>query len=417
MAISKVNIEALAQLSIELQKSIDNFEMTKAEMDKMLNSFPWDDPVATLFKQNYFEELKPLNDHLIPSIKDYISYIEKQGTTIGDYIGAAFSALLGVGAIAATSNAGRIGKNTIDDYSNVRESLRREGRLCSSALFSKLAISSDAELEKEQKKWEDIEVCAHLSNESYKDSTGLLPRGYVPFSEASPDSLSPIDRELQAIVSEANINANPHNLHYDASLGYNVYGHSGEAPGFQCELYKSPEGQYILAFRGTDEMIADVKTDAVGALLKNEAQCDYARKTTERLTHIIKGTSGDKSLIVTGHSLGGRLAQEVAIEYDLKAYVFNSAELSRQSKASLFDDPIRNDRLKNITSVSSYSDPLTIWQSTKPGRAVVGQDVLKGQRIILMNEGKHSMTDLENAISQERLGILKVLHDRKHNNL
>ena len=97
--------------------------------------------------------------------------------------------------------------------------------------------------------------------------------------------------------------------------------------------------------------------------------------------------------------------------------MFNSAELSRQSKARLFDDPISNDRLKNITSVSSYSDPLTIWQSTKPGRAVVGQDVLKGQRIILMNEGKHSMTDLENAISQERLGILKVLHDRKHNNL
>ena len=84
---------------------------------------------------------------------------------------------------------------------------------------------------------------------------------------------------------------------------------------FQCELYKAPDGQYILAFRGTDNITdlkySDLNADVYGIFDANEAQNSYAKRTTNEVINILKQHGIDQNkLTLTGHSLGGRLAQE-----------------------------------------------------------------------------------------------------------
>ena len=100
--------------------------------------------------------------------------------------------------------------------------------------------------------------------------------------------------------------------------------------GFHCELlYNETEDKYVLSFRGTDDI-----NDMMGAWLQGNftnanAQTQMALNVTGKL---LEAGIPPEKLQLTGHSLGGRLAAEAAIEYDLIAYTFNAADVSLETR-------------------------------------------------------------------------------------
>ena len=85
MAISKVTQEALSQMANLLQQSVEDIMSAKVEMDGQLRSFIWDDPTGYAFSAKYEEDFKPLTDKLLPSIENYVTYIDSLRETMFEY--------------------------------------------------------------------------------------------------------------------------------------------------------------------------------------------------------------------------------------------------------------------------------------------------------------------------------------------
>ncbi|MEO1152212.1 MAG: hypothetical protein AAFW83_14665 [Pseudomonadota bacterium] len=134
-------------------------------------------------------------------------------------------------------------------------------------------------------------------------------------------------------------------------------GHSG----FVARIAQDNDGNFVVAFRGTDLDGIEIETplraafevltgdldsaitalnpafDDHGDLLTNRrladgtndaTQLDVARALIQGLLAIPEVNTGN--LIVTGQSLGGGLAGLVAAEFDLEAYIFGAAPFGRQ---------------------------------------------------------------------------------------
>ena len=94
--------------------------------------------------------------------------------------------------------------------------------------------------------------------------------------------------------------------------------------GFYAALYSS-DGQYVLTFRGTEgwKNIPDVATDVLQVFWLPTTQYDVAADITKYIAAL------HPNLILTGHSLGGGMAQYSAAQNssNTKAVVFNAAGL------------------------------------------------------------------------------------------
>lgn len=100
MSQSKVTIDSLTLLSNELRNNAESILSIKDDMDTLLNSFVWDDPVAISFKERYEEGLKPITNKLIPNIENYLGYISQLGGTIEEYSGDSSIHIAGGSGIA-----------------------------------------------------------------------------------------------------------------------------------------------------------------------------------------------------------------------------------------------------------------------------------------------------------------------------
>lgn len=152
--------------------------------------------------------------------------------------------------------------------------------------------------------------------------------------------------ELAAIADDAYLNKKP-GLREPASQEkvflfgkeYVVWEHFDSAKtGYQGTVYqRSDTGQVVVAHRGTEAMARDIATDAAMVVARLNQQAPEAIGVTARAIEFAKaqnqslGTPAD--VIVTGHSLGGALAQVTAHHFDLKGETFNAygaASLSRR---------------------------------------------------------------------------------------
>ena len=127
--------------------------------------------------------------------------------------------------------------------------------------------------------------------------------------------------------------------------------------GFYAEVYQAgPDhpkaGEIVIAFRGTDDL-NDVVTDVRGNVFnQKDAQYTQAFNFTQR---IINDFGGNQEIKVTGHSLGGALAQYSAASHNLPAYTFNSAQVNERLRHGLGDQPY-----ENIVNIVHADDPLNI---------------------------------------------------------
>jgi surfactin synthase thioesterase subunit len=113
---------------------------------------------------------------------------------------------------------------------------------------------------------------------------------------------------------------------------FRIIDQASTSSGYQGTIYQNVNsGELVLAHRGTEfdrELVKDgIAADGGMVLLGANSQADDARKFTQ---HALERAAdfgqdkGDAPLTVTGHSLGGTLAQITAYEYGLKGETFDA---------------------------------------------------------------------------------------------
>jgi len=138
--------------------------------------------------------------------------------------------------------------------------------------------------------------------------------------------------------------------------------------GFRAAIYQNQQGQYVVAFGGTDpKSFPDIRADAVQAVGQKTEQYNQAERLAARAELVFQ----DGNVVFTGHSLGGGLASYAALSTDASAVTFNSAGLSNESLRSLgFSPNATRDAIADSGQVRRYvvdGDPLTVAQQRIPG--------------------------------------------------
>lgn len=142
---------------------------------------------------------------------------------------------------------------------------------------------------------------------------------------------------------------------------------------FHAEVYKSEDGKRVIVFEGTGS-----KEDWAANLAQPfiiPAQYKEALKFTKEVIERCSNDPGcnKNDIVVTGHSLGGGLAQYVSmmIGADVKAYTFNPAGLWGPTTES-----IDTAKARNITNF--YTEG---YVETPDGRRIVGADPVSNPAI------------------------------------
>ena len=155
--------------------------------------------------------------------------------------------------------------------------------------------------------YKEYAFLAIISEYAYKDAEVLLPEGWMDMCVE--------DAEVASIISQ--------------------YAEDGFLSiGLKCSLL-SKDGRYVLAFAGTDvpadwkdfnqvlSFMKDAYENVTGAFRDDAFQVNIASALVEKL--LAAGKIDVDRLEFTGHSLGGRLACEMAVRYARPAVVFNAA--------------------------------------------------------------------------------------------
>ena len=108
-----------------------------------------------------------------------------------------------------------------------------------------------------------------------------------------------------------------------------------EQSGFDAAIYRNDQGQYVVAFRGTDQWFgpegADIKANGGQALGLTTEQYEQAKFLARSAVRAF----GRGNVIFTGHSLGGGLASAAMLATGVPGVTFNAAGLSDNTLRSL----------------------------------------------------------------------------------
>lgn len=177
------------------------------------------------------------------------------------------------------------------------------------------------------------------------------------------------------------------------------------ASGFDGALYRTPEGGLVLAYRGTEpNKVNDWTTDLKQAAGLQSDQYDEAVD----LAHRVQASYPGEKIEITGHSLGGGLAQVASSATGYRATTFNAAGINDATFA-------RYNALPSDVKSQNYTvqgEALTTGQSWLPIPAASGEQItLEGRdangNVLLWNPvGRHGMDSvqqsLDYAIGQEQ---------------
>ena len=110
---------------------------------------------------------------------------------------------------------------------------------------------------------------------------------------------------------------------------------SRDDTGFQSAVYTDGNGNYVVAFAGTDPTsVPDWLANGGQGLGFETSQYRDAMALAQEVTSAFPGRT-----VITGHSLGGGLASAAALATDSAAVTFNSAGLSDETLRSLNLNP------------------------------------------------------------------------------
>ncbi len=223
-----------------------------------------------------------------------------------------------------------------------------------SIMLAKAALE-DSRMEPFRKRLDrlsDADIESWIANYTeYSTMSALAGNCYLSPENSCPDGWQKVEeKSLRKIIDDMN----------DNNCGYH------------CDFYINEEGKYVLAFAGTDDKL-DTLNWIPGAISKlqgtnsdellQKIANEYLEivngqtsKTLETVKNIMEklGPDAKDKLVLVGHSLGGRLASEAAIEYGLPAFTFNTAGISMETRNEIkrgdFDKADNAGRIINITT-------------------------------------------------------------------
>jgi hypothetical protein len=135
-----------------------------------------------------------------------------------------------------------------------------------------------------------------------------------------------------------------------ANVGVDENLFENETTGFGARLYTDGHGDYVLAFRGTNEG-RDWCHNVKQGLGLDDAQYDQALKLASQISH----SFGKDNLAITGHSLGGGLASAASLKTGSPAVTFNSSGLHDNTIEALHLDPRAAREWANAGHIRRYA--------------------------------------------------------------
>lgn len=183
----------------------------------------------------------------------------------------------------------------------------------------------------------------------------------------------------------------PENFQYLSSFRDPDTGTSGVA------FRDKPSGKTIIAYTGTNpnsDFYNDaIKTDGVSIAFGTGHHYDSAYQFYEDV--LKKNGLNPEDVVLTGHSLGGNVAQRVALKYNApETIVYNAAPLYIPAGLSIFSAKniaaIESDKASftgNITRITTKQDPLNNISDLVSG-------VYVGKEYVIPDSGGHMMEDL-----------------------
>ena len=199
------------------------------------------------------------------------------------------------------------------------------------------------------------------------------------------------DERLESFYFREENKIMPENFQYLSSFRDPETGTSGVA------YRDKPSGKTIIAFTGTNpnsDLVNDaIKTDGLSIAFGTGHHYDSAYQFYEDV--LKKNGLNPEDVILTGHSLGGNVAQRVALKYNApETIVYNAAPLYIPAGLSIFSAKniaaIESDKASftgNITRITTKQDPLNNISDLVGG-------VYVGKEYVIPDSGGHMMEDL-----------------------
>lgn len=169
------------------------------------------------------------------------------------------------------------------------------------------------------------------------------------------------------------------------------------SPNFHAAMYVSDQAppRYTLAFRGTDpSKQGDLATDAENALGLQTGAYNNAIGLAQQVNNAVSRVPG-ATLEVTGHSLGGGLAQAASAATGVKGCIFNAAGFD----PDVVPEVTGADTSQNMVNYHVAGEPLTTFQNS-----VIGVPTASAQQVTIpgpLNAGLldlHGMDSVENGM-------------------
>ena len=208
----------------------------------------------------------------------------------------------------------------------------------------------------------------------------------------SPD-LTEVSKVLAVAQQEKKI---PSNLEYIDDFYDPSTGTSGTA------FKDKTTGKVVVSYTGTNpdgEFIKDGLTDIYSIGLGFGYHYDNAYTFYEKMAE----KYGAENLILTGHSLGGNVAQRVALKYNARmTIVYNLAPLYVRATA-MYENPYVVENIQNIENdIKGFTGRVlrinTEWDFLQLSELADG--VYLGEKITLVNSGDHGLDSIVNDPAQ-----------------